>query len=172
MRPRLNGRRDAFDGVFVSLRRGQPSWDRSRRPPRLELRAALLLSTLPPWAQVLLSGRPPVRVDGQTLELEVQLALSLLKRWGAPPLETLPLVEAREAYRRRLAVSNGPPTRSASPLPATARVATPRRSRRGRRPGTKAPHPSSRYCSTRPRTWLNARARTNSSAAISFSPAS
>jgi acetyl esterase len=27
-----------------------------------------------------------------------------------PPLETLPLVEAREAYRRRVAVSNGPPT--------------------------------------------------------------
>jgi hypothetical protein len=76
---------------------------------RLELCAARLLSALPPWAQVLLSGRPPVRVDGQTLEPEVQLALSLLERRGAPPLETLPLIEAREAYRRRVAVSNGPP---------------------------------------------------------------
>ncbi len=51
-----------------------------------------------------------MRVDGQTLEPEVQLALSLLERRGAPPLETLPLIEAREAYRRRVAVSNGPPS--------------------------------------------------------------
>lgn len=76
---------------------------------RLELRAARLLSALPPRAQVLLSGRPPVRVDGQTLEPEVQLGLSLLERRGAPPLETLSPAGAREAYRRRVTVSNGPP---------------------------------------------------------------
>ena len=76
---------------------------------RLELRAARLLSTLPPQVQLGLSGRPPVRVDGQTLEPELQLALSLLERRGAPPLETLPLAEAREAYRRQTAVSGGAP---------------------------------------------------------------
>jgi acetyl esterase/lipase len=50
-----------------------------------------------------------VRVDGQTLEPEIQLSLSLLKRRGASPLETLPPAEAREAFRRQVAVSNGPP---------------------------------------------------------------
>lgn len=76
---------------------------------RLEFRAARLLSSLPRKAQVALSGRPPVRVDGQTLEPEIQLALSLLERRGAPPLETLTPAEAREAYRRQVEVSNGPP---------------------------------------------------------------
>ena len=50
-----------------------------------------------------------MRVDGQTLEPEVQLGLSLVERRGAPPLETLSPAEAREAYRRRVAVSNGLP---------------------------------------------------------------
>ncbi len=76
---------------------------------RLELRAARLLSTLPPRVQLGLSGRPPVRVDGQTLEPELQLALSVLERRGAPPLETLPPAEAREEYRRQTAVSGGVP---------------------------------------------------------------
>ena len=53
---------------------------------------------------------PHVRIDGQTLEPTVRLALSLLECGGVPPLKTLPLVEAREAHRRRVAVSNGPPT--------------------------------------------------------------
>jgi acetyl esterase len=76
---------------------------------RLEFRAARLLCALPPRAQVLLSGSSPVRADGQTLEPEIQLSLSLLERRGAPPLETLPPAEARKAYRRQVAVSNGPP---------------------------------------------------------------
>ena len=50
-----------------------------------------------------------MRIDGQTLEPELQLTLSLLERRGAPPLESLPPAEAREVYRRQVAVSNGPP---------------------------------------------------------------
>ena len=76
---------------------------------RLELRVARLLSALPPRAQVALSGRPPVRVDGQTLEPDLQLALSVLERRGAPPLQTMPPAEAREAYRRQSTVSGGEP---------------------------------------------------------------
>lgn len=76
---------------------------------RLELRAARLFSTLLPRVQVCLSGRPPVRVDGQTLEPELQLALSMIERRGAPPLETLTPREAREAYRRQAAVSGDAP---------------------------------------------------------------
>ena len=76
---------------------------------RAQFRAARLLSALPPRVQARLSGRPTVRVDGQTLEPEMQLSLSLLERLGAPPLQTLPPEEAREAYRRRVEVSNGLP---------------------------------------------------------------
>ena len=76
---------------------------------RQEFCIARLLSTLPSRAQVLLSGRPPVRVDGQPLEPEMQLSLSLLERRGDPPLETFPPAEAREVYRRQIGVSNRPP---------------------------------------------------------------
>lgn len=80
-----------------------------RARQRAEWRAARLLSALPPRVQARLSGRPPVRVDGQTLEPEIQLSLSVLERLGDPPLETLTPAEAREAYRRRVEVSNGTP---------------------------------------------------------------
>ena len=76
---------------------------------RLEFRAARLLSNLPPRVQLGLSGRPAVRVDGQTLEPELQLALSVLERRGAPLLETLPPAEARESYRRQAIISGGAP---------------------------------------------------------------
>lgn len=76
---------------------------------RLEFRAARLLSSLSPAAQTKLSGKPPVCIDGQTLEPDLQLTISLLERQGAPPLETLSPPEAREAFRRQVSVSNGPP---------------------------------------------------------------
>ena len=75
----------------------------------VELRAARLLSSLPPGAQRKLSGKPPIRIDGQALEPDLQLTLSLLERQGTPPLETLSPPEARETYRRQVTVSNGPP---------------------------------------------------------------
>ena len=76
---------------------------------RFESRVARLLSSLPPAIQIRLSGKPPVRVDGQTLDPGLQLSLSLLERRGAPPLESHPPPEAREAFRRQVAVTNGPP---------------------------------------------------------------
>ncbi len=76
---------------------------------RLEFRAARLLSGLPPRAQVGLSGKPPVRVDGQTLEPDIQLTLALVERQGAPKIQTLSPSEARDVYRKQVAVSNGPP---------------------------------------------------------------
>ena len=77
---------------------------------RFEFRVANLLSGLPPRVQVGLSGKPPIRVDGQTLEPDIQLTLSLVERQGAPKLQTLSPPEAREVYRKQVAVSNGPPT--------------------------------------------------------------
>ncbi len=76
---------------------------------RLEFRAARLLSELPPETQRRLSRKPPICVDGQTLEPDLQLILSILERRGVPPLETFPPPEAREVYRRQVAVSNGTP---------------------------------------------------------------
>lgn len=51
-----------------------------------------------------------MRVDGQTLEPELQLSLALLERRGEPPLESLSPPEARGVFRDQVAVSNGPPT--------------------------------------------------------------
>lgn len=50
-----------------------------------------------------------MRVDGQTLEPEIQLSLSLLERRGATPLESLRPPEARRVFRDQVAVSGGPP---------------------------------------------------------------
>lgn len=77
---------------------------------RFEFRIASLLSGLPPRVQVSLSGKPSVRVDGQTLEPDIQLTLSLVERQGAPKLQSLSPGEAREVYRKQVAVSNGPST--------------------------------------------------------------
>ncbi len=88
--------------------RAVPKTDLAARQ-RFEFRVARLLSGLSPEAQVRLSGKPPVRVDGQTLDPGMQLNLALLERRGAPPLESLPPPEAREAFRNQVAVSNGTP---------------------------------------------------------------
>ena len=55
---------------------------RALSPSTLSLRAqqwaALALDALPASAQVRLSGRPPVQVEGETLAPEVQLVLAML----------------------------------------------------------------------------------------------
>jgi acetyl esterase len=71
---------------------------------------ARALDALPPAAQVRLSGRAPVQVDGDTLAPEVQLALAMLERRREPPPETLPPAEARRRRRRLSAVYAGKPT--------------------------------------------------------------
>ena len=76
---------------------------------RTELRVARLLSALPPQAQVRLSGRPPVTVDGQTLEPEVQLILRLIDKAGRPAFEDLPLAQARAALRAEALIAGGRP---------------------------------------------------------------
>ena len=76
---------------------------------RLEFRAARALSLLPPRAQLRLSGRPPVTIDGQTLEPEIQLLLTLIERRGRPPYEQLSLEAGREEMRRGAVVAGGHP---------------------------------------------------------------
>jgi acetyl esterase/lipase len=76
---------------------------------RLQHRVAQALAGLPPGVQVRLSGRPPVRVDGDTLAPEVQLTLSLLERTSEPRPETLSPAEARQVRRRLAAVYGSKP---------------------------------------------------------------
>ncbi len=74
---------------------------------RTEFRVARLLSGLPPRTQVRLSGRPPVTVDGQTLEPEVQLILKLIDKAGRPAFEDLPLARARATLRAEAMIAGG-----------------------------------------------------------------
>src|SRR4051795_5346980 len=76
---------------------------------RVELRAARALAALPPRAQVRLSGKPPITVDGNTLEPEIQLSLAMIERQGARGYEQMTAPEAREDMRLRTAVAAGLP---------------------------------------------------------------
>jgi acetyl esterase len=76
---------------------------------RVLLHLARALAGLPPAFQVRLSGKPPVRLDGETLAPDLQLLLSLMERLGTPPLETRSPAEAREMRRRVAAVFGGTP---------------------------------------------------------------
>jgi acetyl esterase len=88
-----------------------PRVGRSRPPAtRVQQCAIQALAALPPRAQVFLSGRRSVRIDGDTLAPEIQLALRLLKLAGGPPPETVSLAQAREQRRRLAAVFAGKPT--------------------------------------------------------------
>jgi len=76
---------------------------------RLQQWGAIALDALPPRLQVRLSGKPPVRIDGDTLAPEVQLTLALLERRREPSPETLPPAQARAGRRRLSAVFAGKP---------------------------------------------------------------
>jgi len=70
---------------------------------------ARAIAALPPAVQVRLSGKPPVRIDGDTLAPEMQLSLALRERRGAPSFETMSLARARRVRRRLAAASAGRP---------------------------------------------------------------
>jgi acetyl esterase len=76
---------------------------------RLELRVARWAAHLRPRTQVRLAGGRPTRRDGLTLEPQVQLALWLAERQGAPRVEELPPPQGRALTRRQSAVGAGPP---------------------------------------------------------------
>lgn len=77
---------------------------------RVEFRIARFLNRLSPRVKVRLSGRPPVVVDGLTLDPDWQLALALLERQGAVPTEELPLARARHELVTQALVAGGPPS--------------------------------------------------------------
>jgi acetyl esterase len=86
-----------------------PSAPRPTLGERLTRGVVLALGALPPAAQVRLSGKPPVCIDGNVLAPEAQLTLGLLARLGATSIDTLSPDEARRERRRMAAVFAGKP---------------------------------------------------------------
>ena len=76
---------------------------------RLLRGAARALGALPPAAQLRLSGKPPVCIDGQVLAPDMQLMLALLARMRDSDPATLTPADARRERRRMAAVFAGPP---------------------------------------------------------------
>ncbi len=73
--------------------------------------AAQALGTLPGPVLVRLSGRPPVVMDGQTLDPHVQLVLALGKRRGVRGLVEPSPAEGRARFRRECLVFAAPKTK-------------------------------------------------------------
>jgi acetyl esterase len=77
-------------------------------PVRTQARVARALAALPPRVQATLSGRPPITIDGQRLEPEVQLLLSLRRVIGEPVWdERLSPARARALAREEAGMAAG-----------------------------------------------------------------
>ncbi|HEY5143795.1 MAG TPA: alpha/beta hydrolase [Solirubrobacteraceae bacterium] len=86
-----------------------PRSERLTSRERAERRAARALAGLSPRTQVRLSRKPAVRLDGQTLDPEIQMTLALLERRGDPPIETLTPAQARAQTRHTARLVAGRP---------------------------------------------------------------
>jgi acetyl esterase len=75
-------------------------------PESVEVAVGRVLPALPGPLQRALAGRP-VRIDGQTLHPEAQLAVRLVEL-GGPSFETLPPPQAREVVDREARIVRGP----------------------------------------------------------------
>lgn len=89
---------------WAGRRRGDAS--RLTLQERLARGGVRALAALPPAAQLRLSGRPPICVDGHTLTPEMQLALALLER-RISASATLELADARRRRQRLAAICAG-----------------------------------------------------------------
>ncbi len=76
---------------------------------RLQAAAASRVARLPPSVLRLLSGGGTVRIDGQELDAEVQLALAMLRLAGHRDLDTMTPDEARADIRRNARIFAGTP---------------------------------------------------------------
>jgi acetyl esterase len=94
----------------TARRRSRSNGARPKLKPRerVEVRVGRVMASLPPKAQVKLSGRPPVTLEGQTLAPDIQLLLAMMERQGNPPIETLAPPAAREAVLHQSQAFAGP----------------------------------------------------------------
>ena len=77
---------------------------------RIQRLAANATRRLPPRVQLRLSGQPPVNIDGQTLDPQVQLILSIRQRLRTPSLCAPTHAEGRARFRREMLLFKGPET--------------------------------------------------------------
>ncbi|HYI37130.1 MAG TPA: alpha/beta hydrolase [Thermoleophilaceae bacterium] len=61
---------------------------------------ARALKNLPAGAKAKLAGGPPVVIDGQTLDRDIQVMLAMQEKLGEAPMESLPVDQARTYYER------------------------------------------------------------------------
>src|SRR4051794_39906340 len=85
---------------------------------RMELAAVRWLFALPPWIKLLLSLRPQIELDGESLEPEVQLMLVARKLRGGSTLRDADIRTARARLRRESVhyAGDGAPIRSVREL--------------------------------------------------------
>ena len=60
------------------------------------------LKNLPEGAKARLAGGPPVVLDGQTLDRDIQVMLAVQEKLGETPMESLPVDRARDLLRARV----------------------------------------------------------------------
>ncbi len=77
---------------------------------RAQYAAVRLMSRLPASVKIALSGEPPVIVDGQQLDPQLQLLRSIRRRRGTPGLIEPSIAAGRARYRRDARVFRGPVT--------------------------------------------------------------
>jgi acetyl esterase len=75
---------------------------------RFEYRTARALALLPPRAQLRLSRKPAVQLDGLTLDPQIQMSLAMMERQNLPGIETLPVDVARQVVHVQAVMSGGP----------------------------------------------------------------
>jgi acetyl esterase len=90
------------------------STTRITKAQRLQGVAARALRRLPARVQLRLSGQPPVVLDGQTLDPQLQLVLAIQRRRSREGLCEPSLDVARERFRREMIIFNEPKTRVGS----------------------------------------------------------
>src|SRR6266498_4139015 len=84
---------------------------RQRTTERVRLRIARSLGLPPPPWQVRLSGQPAVRMDGLTLDPNLQLLLALARRQASVAFSAMTVAPVREWAHRQAAAVNGRPIR-------------------------------------------------------------
>lgn len=96
--------------MATATERGGSHNGRAKLKPRerIEVGIARAMTMLPPRAQIKLSRKAPVQLDGLTLEPDIQLMLALLERQGLAPLESYPPPVAREIVLKQSQMFAGP----------------------------------------------------------------
>jgi acetyl esterase len=75
---------------------------------RLQGAGARALRRLPAWLQLRLSGQPPIVVDGQTLDPQLQLVLAIQRKRSRYGLCEPTPAAGRERFRREMLIFGGP----------------------------------------------------------------